>query len=236
MKVTWLTAKPTGIRYKSRKGSQKVRRPARPSARQPDILARLIAHARAGKRVLRLKGGDPLVFGRGAEEALALVAAGVKFRIVPGITAGTGGLAYAGIPLTHRNTNAAVTFVTGHNANGAVPDNLNWQALALGGQVLVFYMALTHLSEICTRLISYGRRRDEPAALVVSAATERQRVVETTIAEATAAATREALEPPALFVVGDVVRLRAGLDWLGALGGRSLVADPLNLDDTRQAG
>jgi len=228
-KILDLAAPRAALEYAGKRGG-------RPSARQPDILARLIAHARAGKRVLRLKGGDPLVFGRGAEEALALVAAGVKFRIVPGITAGTGGLAYAGIPLTHRDTNGAVTFVTGHNAMGAVPDNLNWQALAQGGQVLVFYMALSHLAEICKRLVGHGRRPDEPAALVVSAATERQRVVETTIGEAAAAATRAALEPPALFVVGEVVRLRAGLDWLGALAGRRLVADPLGLDNRRQAG
>lgn len=228
-RVLDLAAPHAALEYAGKRGG-------RPSAQQPDILARLIAHAQAGKRVLRLKGGDPLVFGRGAEEALALVAAGVPFRIVPGITAGTGGLAYAGIPLTHRDTNTAVTFVTGHNANGAVPDNLNWQALAQGGQVLVFYMALSHLTQICERLVAHGRHAHEPAALVVSAATERQRVVETTIGEAAAAAARGALEPPAIFVVGEVVRLRAGLDWLGALDGRRLVADPLNLNDRRQAG
>ncbi|MHA1571010.1 MAG: uroporphyrinogen-III C-methyltransferase [Alphaproteobacteria bacterium] len=211
------------------------KRGGRPSAKQPDISARLVRHAHAGKRVLRLKGGDPLVFGRGAEEALALVAAAVPFRIVPGITAGTGGLAYAGIPLTHRDTNTAVTFVTGHNAAGTVPDNLNWQALAQGGQVLVFYMALNHLATICGRLMAHGRHGSEPAALVVSAATERQQVVETTIGEAAQTAKDAALQPPAIFVVGEVVRLRAGLDWLGALEGRQLVADPLGRNETRQA-
>ncbi len=212
------------------------KRGGKPSARQPDISARLVRHAHAGKRVLRLKGGDPLVFGRGAEEALALVAAKVPFRIVPGITAGTGGLAYAGIPLTHRDTNAAVTFVTGHSVGGQMPDSLNWQALAQGGQVLVFYMALKHLALISARLLAHGRRPDEPAALVVSAATAQQQVVETTIGDAAAAAARAGLAPPALFVVGEVVRLRAGLDWQGALAGRTLLADPLNLDDERQAG
>ncbi len=212
------------------------KRGGRPSARQPDISARLVRHAQAGHRVLRLKGGDPLVFGRGAEEALALVAAGVPFRIVPGVTAGAGGLAYAGIPLTHRDINSAVTLVTGHDAAGGVPDDLNWQALAQGAQVLVFYMALSHLETICARLMAHGRHGGEPAALVVGAATERQQVVETTIGDAAQAAKDAALQPPAIFVVGEVVRLRAGLDWLGALDGRQLVADPLGRNETRQAG
>ena len=106
------------------------KRGGKPSPKQPDISDRLIRHARAGLRVLRLKGGDPFVFGRGGEEALALVAAQVPFRIVPGITAGIGGLAYAGIPVTHRDTNHAVTFVTGHGVTGDVPDGLDWAALA----------------------------------------------------------------------------------------------------------
>src|SRR5271169_331075 len=112
------------------------KRGGRPSPSQPDISARITRLAQAGKRVLRLKGGDPCVFGRGAEEALALVAAGVPFRIVPGITAGIGGLAYAGIPVTHRDTNSAVTFVTGHGSDGKLPD-LDWNAVANGAPTLV---------------------------------------------------------------------------------------------------
>src|SRR5262250_3159677 len=113
------------------------KRGGKPSAKQRDISLRLIELAREGRRVLRLKGGDPFVFGRGGEEALALVAAGVPFRIVPGVTAGIGGLAYAGIPVTHRATNSAVAFITGHASDGAVPDGVDWEALAKGAPVMV---------------------------------------------------------------------------------------------------
>jgi uroporphyrin-III C-methyltransferase len=209
------------------------KRGGRPSPKQPDISARLVQLARAGQRVLRLKGGDPFVFGRGAEEALTLAAAGVPFRIVPGITAGIGGLSYAGIPTTHRDTNAAVTFVTGHNSAGAVPDGLDWNALARGAPVLVIYMALKHLDLIAERLIAGGRPRSEPAAIVSKAATPEQRVLETTLGDAAEAAREAAIEPPALVVVGEVVRLRAGLDWLGALSGKTLIGDPLGEGGTR---
>ncbi len=210
------------------------KRGGRPSPQQPDISARLVQLARAGRRVLRLKGGDPFVFGRGGEEALALVAAGIPFRVVPGITAATGGLAYAGIPVTHRDINTAVTFITGHNVRGDVPDNLDWTALARGAPVLVFYMALKHLDEITARLIDGGRDAGEPAAIVAAATTGEQQVIETTLGAAANHANE--VSPPALFVVGEVVRLRAGLDWLGALSGRVLEADPLGLSDTRDAG
>ena len=201
------------------------KRGGRPSSSQPDISARLVRLARAGRRVLRLKGGDPCVFGRGAEEALALVAAGIRFRIVPGITAGIGGLAYAGIPLTHRDTNSAVTFVTGHNSDGDVPDGLDWDAIARAAPVIVLYMALKHLPNIVARLIAGGRRRDEPAAVIGRATTEAQRVLVSSLGELAAGAA--AIEAPAIVVVGEVVRLRAGLDWHGALSGRRLDPDPL---------
>jgi uroporphyrin-III C-methyltransferase len=201
------------------------KRGGRPSPRQPDISARIIALAKAGKRVLRLKGGDPFVFGRGAEEALALVAADVPFRIVPGITAGVGGLAYAGIPLTHRDTNSAVTFVTGHNSLGAVPDGLDWPALARASPVLVLYMALKHLPAIAAQLIAAGRRPQEPAAIVSKACTPEQQVVVSNLCGIGGAAA--ATEAPAIVVIGEVVRLRAGLDWLGALAGRRLARDPI---------
>ena len=211
------------------------KRGGRPSPRQPDISLKLIRLAREGQRVLRLKGGDPFVFGRGGEEALALVEAGVPFRIVPGITAGIGGLAYAGIPVTHRDTNAAVTFVTGHAATGEVPDGLDWAALARGAPVLVFYMAIKHLAVIRRHLIEGGRNPAEPAALVASAATAAQRVVETTLDACVDDLARSALEPPAIFVVGEVVRLRAALDWLGASQGKPLAADPLGRRRRREA-
>jgi uroporphyrin-III C-methyltransferase len=205
------------------------KRGGRPSHEQPDISLRLIRLARAGKRVLRLKGGDPLVFGRGGEEALALVAAGVPFRIVPGITAGIGGLAYAGIPTTHRDTNSAVAFVTGHASDGEVPDGLDWEALARI-PVLVLYMALKHLEAIAGRLIAAGRPGGEPVAIVSKAATPEQRVLETTLARAAADAAAHRLEPPAVIAIGPVVSLRPGLDWVGAALGRRLDPDPLGLD------
>ena len=207
------------------------KRGGRPSPSQPDISARLVRLAEAKNRVLRLKGGDPCVFGRGAEEALALVAAGIPFRIVPGITAGIGGLAYAGIPVTHRETNSAVTFITGHNSDGTVPDGLDWGAIARGAPVLVLYMALKHLPNIVDRLIAGGRRPDEPVAIVSRATTPAQQVLTSTLGDAVAAAASSDI--PAIIVVGEVVRLRAGLDWIGALDGKRLDPDPLNRRNQR---
>ena len=201
------------------------KRGGRPSPSQPDISARLVRLAEAGNRVLRLKGGDPCVFGRGAEEALALVGAGIPFRIVPGITAGIGGLAYAGIPVTHRETNSAVTFVTGHNSDGAVPDGLDWGAIARGAPVLVLYMALKHLPNIVDRLIGGGRTPGEPVAIVSRATTPEQHVLVSTLGDVVGASVGS--QTPAIIVVGDVVLMRAGLDWLGALNGRQLDPDPL---------
>ena len=212
------------------------KRGGRPSPQQADISQRLVRFAREGRRVLRLKGGDPFVFGRGGEEALALVEAGIPFRIVPGISSGIGGLAYAGIPVTDRNTNSAVTFLTGHNVTGEVPDNLNWQALARGSPVIVVYMALKHLERIARLLLANGRAPDEPVAVVSKASLPAQRVLETTLERCHAEALAANIEPPSLVVIGQVVRLRAGLDWLGALGGRVLEADPLGLRAQRDAG
>lgn len=211
------------------------KRGGRPSPDQVDISQRLIRFAREGKRVLRLKGGDPFVFGRGGEEALALVAAGVPFRVVPGVTAGIGGLAYAGIPVTHRDTNHAVTFITGHGVTGDVPDGLDWNALAHGAPTLIFYMALKHIAAIATRLLDAGRRADDPVAIICHATTERQIVIETTLDRLKDGAPPGA-EPPAIVAIGESVRLRAGLDWLGALAGRVLEADPLDRTRHRDAG
>ncbi|MBL0929978.1 MAG: uroporphyrinogen-III C-methyltransferase [Alphaproteobacteria bacterium] len=204
------------------------KRGGKPSPKQRDISLRLVELARAGHRVLRLKGGDPFVFGRGGEEALTLVGADIPFRVVPGISAGVGGLAYAGIPVTHRDVNQAVTFVTGHGVTGDVPDGLDCQGLAKGSPVLVFYMALKHLGTIAANLIASGRNPAEAAAIVVRASLPDQRVLETTLGAAARDASAQDLRPPGLFVVGDVVRLRAGLDWLGAMAhNRRLDADPL---------
>jgi uroporphyrin-III C-methyltransferase len=190
------------------------KRGGRPSPSQPDISARLIGLARDGNRVLRLKGGDPCVFGRGGEEALALAEARIPFRIVPGITAGIGGLAYAGIPVTHRDIASAVTFVTGHERGGAVPESLDWAAIARGSPVIVLYMGLNHLARIAARLIEAGRPRHEPVAIISRATTPAQRVLVTSLEEAAAAAEAARIEAPTIIVIGEVVRLRATLDWL----------------------
>lgn len=186
-----------------------------PSCRQADITARLIELAREGRRVLRLKGGDPLVFGRGGEEALGLAAAGIPFRIMPGITAGIGGLAYAGLPATHRGINSAVTFLTGHDSGGHLPDGLDWAALAKGSPVLVVYMGLKHLGDITGQLIAHGRDPDEPVAIVSNATLADQKVLETTVSRAAAEAAAVGMKAPVITVIGRVVELRSQLDWLG---------------------
>ena len=203
------------------------KRGGKPSAKQRDISLRLIELAREGRRVLRLKGGDPFVFGRGGEEALALVAAGVPFRIVPGISAGIGGLAYAGIPVTHREVNSAVAFITGHDSSGLVPDTVDWESLSRGAPVLVIYMALKHIEPIVERLLAAGRAVSEPVAVIAKATTAEQQVLESTLGKVAADIAASGIEPPAMVVVGEVVRLRGGLDWLGALIGKRLIAEPL---------
>ena len=189
------------------------KRGGRASPRQGDINQRLIDLARQGKRVLRLKGGDPFVFGRGAEEALALADAGIPFRVVPGVTAGIGGLAYAGIPATARDCNSAVAFITGHGRDGTLPSGVDWDGLARGAPVMVFYMALRQLDEVVARLLAAGRRPDEAVAVVSNAATPRQTVLETTLGGVVADVALARPEPPALLVVGGVVGLRHRLDW-----------------------
>jgi uroporphyrin-III C-methyltransferase len=203
------------------------KRGGKPSHKQRDISLRLVELARAGHRVLRLKGGDPFVFGRGGEEALTLIEHGIPFRIVPGITAGIGGLAYAGIPVTHREVNHAVTLLPGHDSTGLVPDRINWEGIARGSPVIVMYMAMKHIGQIAANLIAGGRSPDEPVAFVCNAATAGQQVLETTLSRAQADVAAAGIEPPAIVVVGEVVRLRASLDWIGALTeGRRLAPDP----------
>lgn len=211
------------------------KRGGKPSVKQRDISLRLVDLAREGHRVLRLKGGDPFVFGRGGEEALTLVQHGIPFRIVPGITAGIGGLAYAGIPVTHREINHAVTFLTGHDSSGIVPDRIDWEALGRGSPVIVMYMAMKHIGQISANLISAGRSADEPVAFVCNAATQKQQVLETTLGRAEADVEASGLQPPAIVVIGEVVRFRKGMDWLGALSGRQLTAEGLMPDYPKAA-
>ncbi len=182
-----------------------------PSLKQAEITARLVEAARAGMRVVRLKGGDPYVFGRGAEEAQGLAAAGVPFRVAPGVTAGIGGLAAAGIPVTHRDVNQAVTFVTAHDASGGLSERLDWAALAAGSPVIVFYMGHRLMAEIARRLIAGGRRGDEPAAVVSRATTPRQKVATLTLARLAQGEGAAEAEAPALIVVGGVVALASVL-------------------------
>jgi uroporphyrin-III C-methyltransferase len=181
------------------------------SCKQSEISALLVELAKKGGRVLRLKGGDPFVFGRGGEEAQELAKAGVPFRIVPGITAGIGGLAYAGIPVTHRDTNHAVTFITGHGSDGKLP-RLDWDAIAKGSETLVFYMARKFAGEIAEALIAGGRKPGEPAAIIANAARGDQRVTVTTLEQLGSVA---AGNPPlSILVIGENVKLRKELDWL----------------------
>jgi len=186
------------LEYAGKRGGQ-------PSIKQTDISQRLVALAQEGKRVLRLKGGDPFVFGRGAQECEMLVAAGVNFRIVPGITAGIGGLAYAGIPVTSRDTNAAVTFITGHTASGSVPETLDWECLSKGSPVLVIDMGSRHLAQISKRLMAAGRPANEPVALISKATTQDQKMVTTNLGACVAALQAADLKPPMLIVVGPTV-------------------------------
>lgn len=202
------------------------KRGGKPSPKQRDISLRLIEHARAGRRVLRLKGGDPFVFGRGGEEALALVAAGIPFRVLPGISAGIGGLGWAGIPITHRDTNQAVTFLTGHDQSGEVPSRLDWEAIAKGSPVIVVYMALRHLDRIAARLIAAGRAPSEPVAVVSRATLPDQRVIETTLEQAAEAVRAAGLEPPAIVCIGAVVALRRALCGFGIEPGGGAGAQP----------
>jgi len=197
-RILAMANKTATLEYAGKRGGQ-------PSVRQFDISRRLVALARDGKRVLRLKGGDPFVFGRGAQECEALVAAGISFRIVPGITAGIGGLAYAGIPVTSRDTNAAVTFITGHTASGDVPDTLDWDCLSKGSPVLVIYMGSRHLARISERLMQAGRPSDELVALISKATTPHQKTVTATLGDCVARLKEHDLKPPMLIVVGPTV-------------------------------
>jgi uroporphyrin-III C-methyltransferase len=203
------------------------KRGGRPSSKQRDISQRLVDLARQNLRVLRLKGGDPLVFGRGGEEARALVAARVPFRIIPGISAGVGGLAYAGIPLTDRLTNSAVTFVTAHGSGEGLASGVDWDLLAKSTTPLVIYMALSRISQLAEVLMAGGRSPSESVAVISQATLPSQQVLETTLSRVVADVAAASLPAPCMMVVGNIVSLRSSLDWLGAQGGKTLDPDPL---------
>jgi uroporphyrin-III C-methyltransferase len=206
------------------------KRGGKPSPSQRDISLRLIELSQQGLRVLRLKGGDPFVFGRGGEEAQTLVKAGVRLRVIPGISAGIGGLAYAGIPVTHRDVNQSVTFLSGHDRTGLMPSAIDWQGLGSSAQVIVMYMAIKHMPDICARLIAAGRAPDEPVAIVQNATREDMRVLETTLTKAPQDITDSGIGAPSIVCVGRVVLMRQCLDWLGQMAGEPVRdEDPLGV-------
>ncbi len=183
------------------------KRGGRLSAKQDDINTRLVTEARLQKRVIRLKGGDPFLFGRGAEEALTLVQENIPVRVVPGISAATGGLALAGIPLTHRTTNSAVTLLTARDKTGVLPETLDWQALAQGSPAIVAFMGLAKIEEIAQKLIAAGRPAEDPVAVVSHATHADQASVITTLAHCAEDIAKANLQAPALIVIGVVAPL-----------------------------
>jgi uroporphyrinogen III methyltransferase/synthase len=185
--------------------------------RVPRVEEAMIGAARAGRRVVRLKGGDPCLFGRGGEEAEALRRAGIAFEIVPGVTAALGAAAYAGVPLTHRHHASAVAFVTGHECPSKAGSALDWAALARFPGTLVFYMAASHLADVAAALLAHGKAADTPAAVVRHATLGCQRTVTASLADLPAAARAAGIEAPALTVIGPVVGLRPSVGWFERL-------------------
>jgi uroporphyrin-III C-methyltransferase/precorrin-2 dehydrogenase/sirohydrochlorin ferrochelatase len=198
----------------ARRGAERIyvgKEQSRHTLGQDQINALLVRHAQEGRRVVRLKGGDPYVFGRGGEEILALAERQVPFEVVPGITAASGIAAYAGIPLTHRDLAHACVFVTGHLKDGSL--DLNWETLARPKQTLVIYMGVHGLARLCAELVAHGLPAATPAALVENGTTPSQRVIAGTLRDLAALAAAEAVRPPALVIVGEVVALRDRLCW-----------------------
>ncbi len=201
------------------------KQPGVPSVPQEEIGERLIAAAREGRSVVRLKGGDPFVFGRGGEEGEALRAAGVEFEVVPGVTAGVAATAYAGIPVTHRDDASAVAFVTGHEDPDKAETALDWEALAAFPGTLVFYMGVKRLGENAAALIAGGRDAGEPAAAIERGTWPGQRTVTATLGTIAETVAREGIRAPALILVGAVAARRPDLEWFERrpLHGRTVI-------------
>ena len=193
------------------------KRGGKPSADQADITQHLIAFARAGERVLRLKGGDPFVFGRGGEEASALATAGIPFRVIPGVTAGLAALSAAAIPATLRGINRALILAVGHGRE----EDFDWAPLVRTGQPIVLYMAMHNLEQITAAMTASGLAPATPAAIIAAATTPAQRVLVSTVAELAATARAQGLEPPAIVVIGEIVNVRAQLMSVVAQANRS---------------
>jgi uroporphyrin-III C-methyltransferase len=178
---------------------------------QEEINVLLVRLAKEGKRVVRLKGGDPFIFGRGGEEIETLAEHGVPFEVVPGVTAASGCGSYAGIPLTHRDHSQICVFATGHLKDGSV--NLDWKALARPNQTVVFYMGIGGADEICRQLMENGLPADHPAAVVQHGTSRRQRVLTATLGTLAAEINKSDIRPPALIIIGTVVTLQSRLAW-----------------------
>ncbi len=178
---------------------------------QEEINVLLVRLAKQGKRVVRLKGGDPFIFGRGGEEIETLAEHGVPFEVVPGVTAASGCGSYAGIPLTHRDHSQICVFATGHLKDGSV--NLDWKALARPNQTVVFYMGIGGADEICRQLMENGLPADHPAAVVQHGTSRRQRVLTATLGTLAAEINKSDIRPPALIIIGTVVTLQSRLAW-----------------------
>ena len=191
--------------------------PGRQVMRQEEINELLVDRALAGRRVVRLKGGDPLVFGRGGEEGIALAEAGVPFEVVPGVTSAVAGPAYAGIPITHRGVASSFTVATGHEDPTKEGSGIRWEHLADGADTLVFLMGIEHLDEIARNLVRGSRSADEPVALIHRASTPEQEVLVGTLGDVAERARAVGLGAPAVLVVGQVVGLRQRLDWRGRM-------------------
>jgi len=183
---------------------------------QWQINSLLVEKALEGKAVARLKGGDPFIFGRGGEECEALVEAGISYEIVPGVTAGIGAAAFAGIPLTHRSVTTSVAFVTGHEHQEKDDTEIDWERLSLGSGTIVFYMGVKNLPQITRSLMDHGRSPDTPVALVRWGTRPEQQVLEGTLSDITEKARKEAFKAPAITIVGEVVKLREKLRWFDA--------------------
>lgn len=195
------------------------------SVPQPDINSLIVKHAKAGKKVCRLKGGDPFIFGRGGEEVEELVKENIPFQVVPGITAAAGCSAYAGIPLTHRDYAQSVQFVTGHcRKDGKTPD---WEALAKPNQTLLVYMGLINSSDIQHELVQQGRDPNTPVALVENGTRPEQRVVTGTLGNLVELIESHKVKSPALIVIGEVVALQSKLAWFGEQATPQAMAEPL---------
>ena len=192
------------------------KRGGKPSMKQADIIDSLVNHAKNGKKVLRLKGGDPFVFGRGGEEVERLVEEKISFRLIPGVTSGIAGPEYAGIPVTHRDVNHAVSFVTGHLAGSGKTELLDWDSISKATPVIVVYMAMKKIDIIAEKLMQAGRSPEEPVAIITQATTPQQQVLTTTLRMAASEAKNAGLEPPSIIVFGAVASYAERLAWFGS--------------------